>query len=233
MLGVAASATPGAEAARSGAPRGFLHDPQWWGLYAASTVLMLICYGGILRQQLALARGTRLPIYDSMKQAVVGLPGTLGVVVPVTLAVAAGIAALVLPGFVVLVFGFFAWVAQIDARLPPLAAIRRSIDEVRGRFLATAGIVAATIAAILVFVLLSGILLAVVMNLAGIGARNRAYRFVVIPLADGGRAVAAGGLCRCGDRGCVERGGATPRLIRRAPALRSPQHPGRGRGDRQ
>lgn len=170
VLGVAASATPGAEAARSGAPRGFLHDPQWWGLYAASTVLMLICYGGILRQQLALARGTWLPIYDSMKQAVVGLPGTLGVVVPVTLAVAAGIAALVLPGFVVLVFGFFAWVAQIDARLPPLAAIRRSIDEVRGRFLATAGIVAATIAAILVFVLLSGILLAVVMNLAGIGA---------------------------------------------------------------
>ena len=94
----------------------------------------------------------------------VGVPGTVRVVVPVPLAVAAGIAALVLPGFVVLVFGFFAWVAQIDARLPPLAAIRRSIDEVRGRFLATSGIVAATIAAILVFVLLSGILLAVVMN---------------------------------------------------------------------
>ena len=75
-----------------------------------------------------------------MKQAVVGLPGTLGVVLPVTLAVAAGIRrAGAAAGIVVLVFGFFAWVAQIDARLPPLAAIRRSIDEVRGRFLATAG----------------------------------------------------------------------------------------------
>ncbi|MEY2853659.1 MAG: hypothetical protein RL030_791 [Pseudomonadota bacterium] len=170
ILGVAASGTPGAEAALSTEPRGYLHDPQWWALYAASTVLMLICYGGILRQQLALARGSPLSILDSMKQAVIGLPGTLGVVLPVTLAVAAGTLALVLPGFVVLVLCFYAWVAQIDARLSPLTAIRRSIDEVRGRFLATAGISAAAIAAILVFVLLSGILLAVVMNLAGIGA---------------------------------------------------------------
>jgi hypothetical protein len=170
VVGVAASGTPGAEAPLSIEPRGYLHDPQWWGLYAASTVLMLICYGAILRQQLALARGARLSVFESMKQAAIGLPGTLGVVLPVTLAVAAGIALLVIPGIVVLVYGFFAWVAQIDARLSPLAAIRRGINEVRGRFLATAGIVAAAIAAILVFVLLVGILLAVVMNLAGVGA---------------------------------------------------------------
>lgn len=169
VLGVAAGATPGAEAVASGEPRGFVHSPQWWGLYAASTVLTLICYGGVLRQQLALARGSRVAMFESMKQAAIGLPGALGVVLPVTLAVAAGLMLLVIPGLVLLVFGFFTWVAQVDGGLSPLAAIRRGIHAVRGRFLATAGIVAAAIAAILVFVLLSGILLAVVMNLAGVG----------------------------------------------------------------
>lgn len=169
ILGVAAGATPTAEATASGQAHGFSHDPQWWALYAASTVLMLICYGGILRQQLALSRGARLPVFESMKDAARGLGGTLGVVLPVTLAVALGLVLLVLPGLLLLVLCFFAWVAQIDAGLSPPAAIRRSIGEAWACFLPTAGILGAAIAAILVFVLLTGILLAVVMNLAGIG----------------------------------------------------------------
>jgi hypothetical protein len=169
VIGVAAGATPGAEASATGEPRGLIHDRQWWALYAASTVLMLICYGGILRQQLALARGTRLPAFESLKRAMIGLPGTLGVVLPVTLAIAVGIVLLVVPGLMLLVLCFYAWVAQIDRELSPLAAIRRSFDATWARFLPTASIIGVAIAAILVFVLLSGILLAVVMNLAGIG----------------------------------------------------------------
>lgn len=172
IIGVAASGTPGAEALASGEGRGFLHSGQWWGLYAASTLLMLICYGGILRQQLARAAGRRLPVLDSLRQSVTGLPATLGVVVLSLAAVLLGCLALLLPGLAALVYFFFAWPAQIDGGLGPIAALRRSIGLTQGRFLQVAGIVGASIAAVLVFVLLTGILMAVVMNLAGQGAQS-------------------------------------------------------------
>ncbi len=172
LVGVAASGTPGAQALASGEGRGLLHSGQWWGLYVASTVLMLICYGGILRQQLALSSGARLGVLDSMRDSVAGLPGTIVVLLVVLAAVLGGGVLLLLPGCAALVWLFFAWPAQIDERLGPLPALRRSIGLVRGRFLAVAGIAGATLAAVLVFVLLSGILLAVVMSLAGPGAQT-------------------------------------------------------------
>lgn len=172
IVGVAASGTPGAEALASGEGRGFLHSGQWWGLYAASTLLMLICYGAILRRQLAHAAGRRLPVLDCLRQSAASLPATLGVVALSLAAVLLGFIALVLPGIAALVFFFFAWPAQVDADLGPLAALRRSTELVRGRFLQVAGVLGATMAAVLVFVLLTGILMAVVMNLAGQGAQT-------------------------------------------------------------
>ncbi len=172
IIGVAASGTPGAEALASGEGRGFLHSPQWWGLYVASTALMLICYGGILRQQLARAAGQRLPVFESLRSSLIGLLPSLGVVVLTLLAVVGGSLLLLVPGLVALVWLFFAWPAQIDAGIDPVAAVTRSCQLVRGRFLQVAGVVAATIAVVLVFVLLTGILMAVVMNLAGQGAQS-------------------------------------------------------------
>jgi hypothetical protein len=170
VLGAVASGAPGAEAVASGEARGFLHSAQWWGVYAVSTVLMLICYAGILRQQLAHSVGRRVGVFDSMRDSVAGLLPTLGVVLLVLVAVVGGGILLVLPGLAALVWFYFGWVAQLDERLNPVAALRRSVALVRGRFLAVAGVAGATLAAVLVFVLLAGILLAVVMNLAGIGA---------------------------------------------------------------
>lgn len=182
VLGVAAGATPGAEAVTLGEERGFLHSGEWWGLYAASTVLMLICYAGILRQQLARARGTRLGVLDSLRRSLAGLLPTLGVVLPCVALLLPGLALMytgwklgvpmLLAGMAVLMYLLFSWPAQIEERLGVLAALRRSATLVRGRFLAVAAIVAATLAAVLVFVLLTGILMAVVMNLAGQDAQS-------------------------------------------------------------
>ena len=124
ILGVAASATPGAEAVASGEGRGIVHSGEWWGLYFASTVLMLICYGGILRQQLARARGESLGVMDSLRQAVIGLPGTAGVVILTLLVVLAGCMAWSFPGS-----SRCAAVLRLDAdrrQAAPLAALRRS-----------------------------------------------------------------------------------------------------------
>jgi hypothetical protein len=172
VLGVAASGVPQAEAAASGDSHGLMHSPDWWGLYLASTVLTLICYSGVMREQLALARGERIGALDALRQGVIGLPQTLGVLVLTLIAISAGLFLLVIPGLVVLVFTNFAWIAQIDERLGPVAAIRRSMDLVRGRLLEVAGIIGALAAAVVVFVLLIGILMAIVMNLAGQGAQT-------------------------------------------------------------
>jgi hypothetical protein len=172
ILGVAASAVPGAESVASNQSHGLSHSPDWWGLYLASTVLTLICYAGVLRQQLALTRGARVGVFDSLRQSLIGLPGTVAVVLLSLAAVVVGVCLLVVPGLLAVVYTFFAWTAQIEERLGPVAALRRSVDLVRGRFLDVAGVIGAAIAAVLVFVLLTGILLAVVMNLAGPGAQT-------------------------------------------------------------
>jgi hypothetical protein len=172
VLGVAASGVPGAEAAASGDSHGLAHSPDWWGVYLASTVLTLICYSGVLREQLALARGQRIGALDSLRQGLIGLPQTLGVLVLTTVAILVGGLLLVIPGLLALVYTTFAWVAQIDERLGPVAAIRRSVDLVRGRPLEVAGIIGSLAAAVLVFVLLTGILMAIVMNLAGQGVQT-------------------------------------------------------------
>jgi hypothetical protein len=169
LLGVAASSMPGAMAIASGEERGFLHSGQWWALYAVTTVVMLACYAGILRQQLAHSLGRQLGPLQALWQSVTGLLPVVGVVLLVLAATLTGLALLVLPGCAVLVWFYFAWTAQIEEGLGPIAALRRSTRLARGRFLAVAGVVGATVAAVLVFVLLTGILLAVVMNLAGIG----------------------------------------------------------------
>jgi hypothetical protein len=172
VLGVAASGVPGAEAAASANTHGFTHSPDWWGVYLASMVLTLICYSGVLREQLALARGERIGALDSLRRGLINLPQTLGVLVLTTIAVLVGVCLLVIPGLLAVVYTTFAWIAQIDENLGPVAAIRRSVDLVRGRFLEVAAIIGALAAAVVVFVLLTGILMAIVMNLAGQGAQT-------------------------------------------------------------
>lgn len=183
LMGVAAGATPGAEAVSMGEARGLAHGGQWWGLYVASNVLMLICYAGILRQQLARLRGQKLGILDSLRRSLGGLLPTLGVVLPCIAVLLPGLALVYgagglagLPvlaaGVIALLYLAFAVPAQMEERLAPMAALQRSVALVRGRLLAMLGIAGALLAAVLVFVLLTGILMAVVMNLAGQGIQT-------------------------------------------------------------
>lgn len=182
MLGVAASATPAAEAVAVGEARGFLHSGQWWGLYLASTVLVLACYAAILRQQLARARGAKPTVLDSLRRSFAGLLPMVGVVLPCSLLLLPGLVLgytagwvgvpVLLAGVAALMYFAFGIHALLDEGLAPLAALRRSVALVRGNALATAGLLAAALAAVLVFVMLTGILMAVAMNLAGRDAQT-------------------------------------------------------------
>lgn len=181
IIGVAASATPGAEAAASGEGHGFQHGREWWGLLVASTVLTLICYGAVLRQQLAIAAGARLPLLESMRDAVRDVPYVLVLLLLLALPLLPAMLATAWLGFGVVPFGLtlaalallvhalFAWPSIAALGLNPWQALRHSARQVQGRWRSCVMLLALLAAAILVFVLLVGILTGVVMNLAGQG----------------------------------------------------------------
>lgn len=195
VVGVAAGATPGSEAALSGSSRAAAFTAEWWGLTLASAVLTLICYGAVLRQQMALAQGRREPVIDSIRNAAVDVPFVLPLLLLFALLLAPAMLLTAWQGFgawpalltvaagAAMIHAWFAWPALVaadmagaatrdaGARAPraraPFAALRASLRAVRGRWLAMLQVAAMLLAAVLVFVLLTGILIGVVMGLAG------------------------------------------------------------------
>ncbi|MEO6366742.1 MAG: hypothetical protein ABIP38_02000 [Steroidobacteraceae bacterium] len=182
MVGVAASATPRAEAVASGLTRDFLHSREWWGLCAAATLLVLICYGAVLRQQLQLAAGLRPLLLDSLRRAARDVPYVLLLLLSCAVLFAPAAISTALRGFdavallltvagcALLVYVFPAWPALIARDLTPWAALGVSIAMVRGRWREYFGVIGILIVAVLVFILLAGILVGMLMGLAGQGA---------------------------------------------------------------
>jgi len=166
LVGVTASGVPGSEAAASGAARGLSHDPQWWGLYVASMVLTLACYGAVVLRQRSIAEGEPLSILDALRRSVIGLPTTATTAVLCSLAVAVGGVLLVLPGLAALVLLSLAWIIALEGQMP-IDAMRASVAAVRGRFWAVAKLLAVLLSAVLVFVVLAGIFVGVLMAVAG------------------------------------------------------------------
>lgn len=196
IVGVAAGATPGSEAALSGA-RTMAYTREWWGLTLASIVLTLVCYGAVLRWQLALARGGQRPaLMHCIRQAAVDVPFVLPLLLLLTLPFVPAMlvtawqgfnllaALLTLAAALLLVNAWFAWpelvAADIEAEIAaggeastrlrprsPLAALAGSARMARGRWMALLQVAGTLLAAVLVFVLLTGIFMGVVMGLAG------------------------------------------------------------------
>jgi hypothetical protein len=182
MIGVAAGATPRAEAVASGTASAFLRSREWWGLCAASTVLVLICYGGVLRQQLQLAAGTQPQLLESLRRAARDVPYVLVLLLACALPLAPAAISTALRGFDVLallltaagcsllVYVFLAWPALSARDLTPWAALAAAIAMVRGRWREYTGVVGILLVVVLVFLLLAGILIGMVMGLAGQGS---------------------------------------------------------------
>jgi hypothetical protein len=179
IVGVAAGATPGAEAAQSAGARSLAYTRDWWALVAASALLTLICYGAVLRQQLALASGGRPQVLDSLRRAALDVPAVLVLIIVLALPLLPAMLATAWRGFDLfaalltllagglLIFGWFAWPVLVDRGTGPFAALATSIRMVRGQWRGFVFAAAALLAAVLVFVLLVGILVGVVMGLAG------------------------------------------------------------------
>jgi len=177
LLGVAASGSPQAAAIEAGEARGFVHGPQWWGLTLATTVLVLICQGGVLLRQHALAGGETLTPFEAMRRATMRLPQSLATSL---LLCAPSLLAMAFVGrdwrlvalFGTLAAGWllwmaFAWPAALLEPCDPFDALRRAAAMTRGRLRAVLLLELVAFSCVLVFVLLAGVLLGVVMSIAG------------------------------------------------------------------
>jgi hypothetical protein len=187
IVAVAAGAVPGAEASAAGNPGGLPQTAQQWALYAASTALVLICYTAVLRLQLGLMQGDRTNLLVALQRAGRDLPVTIALfamaVLPLailqTLLFPRGLhgvmaVALLTTLAVALLLTLFAWPAVLSEAVGPGVAIARTLRRVRKHLPLLAAAGATSLAGILVFVLLAGIFMAIIMNLAGQGAQTSA-----------------------------------------------------------
>lgn len=164
---------------------------EWWGVVVARAVLMLICYGAMLRQQLRFAAGGRPHLMPSLRDAVRDLPALLALAVGWILPFVPAIACTAARGFdfvallltvaasALLVFMLPAWPAMIWGSTTAWSALGQSICLVRGRWLQFAALMLVLLAGVLIFVLLAGILLGMVMYLAGQGASPTPHALAV------------------------------------------------------
>ena len=119
---------------------------------------MLLCYGAVTLRQQSLLEGSPLRAFDAVRRSLITLPSAV---------VTAVIWLLCVPLVVPMLWLSLAWTVAVCEGLGPLQACRRSIALVRGRALDLSGSYLATLAAVLVFVMLVGIFFGVVMSLAG------------------------------------------------------------------
>jgi len=184
VVAAAASAVPQAESVARRAQGLAPHDAQWWGVLAASTALVLICYEGVLRLQWASATRQPCGVMAALRLAVASLPGAFALVVlaltpllPAMLWISGrgfgllGVL-LVLGGLTGVLFVFFGWPAMLAERLSPWAALRRSTGLVRARFAQVAALAGLLVAMVMVFAMLTGIFIGEIMMLAGPAAQS-------------------------------------------------------------
>ena len=164
LLGVVVSGAPGALATRSGEARGLDHGPGWWLLYAATVLVMLVCYGAVALRQQALVEGQRVSLWAVVGRSLRALPAAV-----VTAFVYVILALLRLQ----LAALSLAWLAAVLDQDGPLAACRRSVQLTRGHLWPMTLTWLSVLAGVLVFIMLTGVFYGVVMVVAGqAGAQN-------------------------------------------------------------
>lgn len=175
----------------SSLPTGQLPRHEWWGVVFARTLLVLICYGAMLRQQLGLAAGGRPQLRQSLGDAVRDLPVVVVIIAAWVLPFVPAMASTALRGFdwlallltiaasALVVHVLPAWPALIAGNRGPWSALVASARVVRGGWLQVAAVVLTLLAGVLVFLLLASIFIGMVMNLSGQGTHPTAGALAV------------------------------------------------------
>jgi hypothetical protein len=139
--------------ARAAPVRGFgTNDVTWWLLFFAGILGSLVFLSAIMLRQTAMLRGEALSMRRELADVLRRLPGLATLFVLNLLAVAAGFAALILPGAYLLVALAPAWPAFLLGPRDPLGAMHESLSLTRGHWWRSALVFAISFVIALAFV---------------------------------------------------------------------------------
>jgi hypothetical protein len=147
---------------RSVVPR----DPMSWLLLGVSLIASLMLWAAMLLRQRAIARGERVSMGAELAAALRMLPGLILLTLAIVVGVCAGIVLLVVPGVYLAVGLSLAMPALVLAGKRPFDALKYSLQLVHGYWWRTLAIFLITLAIVIVFYLLGGIVMAILVRMA-------------------------------------------------------------------
>lgn len=140
-----------------------------WALILLAGLGNLLLWGAILLRQRAIAEGRVSTVGADLSMALARLPASIGLGLLVLGGIALGMLLLVLPGIYLSIALMFAYPALLLEDAPVLAALRRSLELVRGNWWRTSMILVVAFFAIIVFYAVGSIFGLILLQLTGGG----------------------------------------------------------------
>jgi hypothetical protein len=137
-------------------------DPTSWLVFCASIVLSLALWAAVLLRQRAIAQGAPVSTQAELTTVVRRLPALLGLIVLQTIAVAAGLVVLVVPGVYIGIALLVTVPALVLENQGPIEAMKLSLHLMKGNWWRTFAIFLVSLVIVLVFYILGGIFAGIV-----------------------------------------------------------------------
>lgn len=150
-----------------------------------SVVLIVALWAALLLRQRAIAQGEPRSMLDDFGELTARLPALMGLLVLTWLAIAGGSICLLLPGVYLLIALSVAQCALLFERLDPLAAMKRSLQLVRGYWWRTLGIFVVAVLIVFVFDILGVVVVTILVRFvrgADVALLSAAARMIIIVL---------------------------------------------------
>jgi hypothetical protein len=126
-------------------------DPVWWVLYAIGVIFTLSVWNALMVRQSAIAAGQPTSVAQEVRVALRRLPLVLALLVVWIVAIAVGLALLVVPGLYLSVALVFAWPAVVLKPMGLAESIRYSLRLSRRNWWRTTFIFTVALAVLFVF----------------------------------------------------------------------------------
>jgi len=144
-------------------------DPAWWVLFAVGVVLSMLLWCAQILRQRALIQSKTAAASAELGLAWRRLPAMLAYVILAPAALCVGLALLVVPGLYLLLAFTLCAPAIVFSGMGPIAAMRYGVRLIHGNWWRVFMVYAVGFSAILVFVVLSLMFIAVLLPFAGAG----------------------------------------------------------------
>jgi hypothetical protein len=150
-----------------------------------SVALIVALWAALLLRQRAIAQGEPRSMLDDFTELTARLPALMGLLILTWLAIVAGSICLLLPGVYLLIALSVAQCAVLFERLDPLAAMKRSLQLVRGHWWRTLGIFVVAVLIVFVFDILGVVVVTILVRFvrgADVALLSAAARMIIIVL---------------------------------------------------